>query len=216
MVVDPVCGMSLEPADAVGSTDSNGVRVYFCSESCQRRFLENPDAFAAPTSSSRPDHGHSCSMAETHAFSLANPTAVSVAIASGLMGSGILLIFYFGILALVSGWPFTIQQFGEYWPFIIALAFGFGIQVGLFIYLRRAVRAAASGKVMVATGAASGAAMVSCCTHYLVNLLPVLGATGLVSFVGQYQVELFWVGIVSNLAGIAYIGRRVLSFAHGA
>ena len=41
------------------------------------------------------------------------------------------------------------------------------------------------GKVMVATGTTSGAAMVSCCTHYLVNLLPVLGATGLVSFVGR-------------------------------
>jgi Cu+-exporting ATPase len=58
--------------------------------------------------------------------------------------------------------------------------------------------------------------MLSCCTHYLVNLLPVLGATGLVSFVGAYQVELFWFGIASNLAGIAYIGRRVVSFVHGA
>ena len=58
--------------------------------------------------------------------------------------------------------------------------------------------------------------MVACCTHYLVNLLPVLGATGLVSFVGAYQVELFWFGIASNLAGIAYIGQRVVSYAHGA
>ena len=75
---------------------------------------------------------------------------------------------------------------------------------------------AASGKVMAATGTTSGAAMVSCCTHYLVNVLPVLGATRLVSLVGQYQVELFWFGIASNLAGIAYIGRRVASYAHGA
>ena len=68
---------------------------------------------------------------------------------------------------------------------------------------------------MVATGTTSSVAMVSCCTHYLVNLLPVLGATGLMSIVGQYQIELFWFGIASNLAGIAYIGRRVVSLARG-
>jgi Cu+-exporting ATPase len=139
-----------------------------------------------------------------------------MAAGAGLTASAILLGFYFGALTLVSGWSFTVHQFGAYWPFLVALAIGFGIQVGLFSYLRRAVHAAGSAKVMVATGTTSGAAMVSCCTHYLVNLLPVLRATGLVSLVGQYQVELFWVGIASNLAGIGYIGRRVVSFAHGA
>jgi len=58
--------------------------------------------------------------------------------------------------------------------------------------------------------------MVSCCTHYLVNLLPVLGATGLVGFVGQYQAELFWFGIASNLAGVAYLGSRTYSIIKGA
>jgi Cu+-exporting ATPase len=139
-----------------------------------------------------------------------------MAAGAGLTATVILLSLYFGVLTLVSGWSFTVQQFGAYSSFLVALAIGFGIQVGLFLYLRRAVEAAGSAKVMVATGTTSGAAMVSCCTHYLVNLLPVLGATGLISFVGQYQVELFWFGIASNLAGIGYIGRRVVSFAHGA
>jgi Cu+-exporting ATPase len=139
-----------------------------------------------------------------------------MAAGAGVTATVILLSFYFGTLTLVSGWSFTVLQFGAYWPLLVALAIGFGIQVVLFFYLRRAVHASGSAKVMVATGTASGAAMVSCCTHYLVNLLPVLGATGLVSFVGQYQVELFWFGIASNLAGIGYIGRRIVSFAHGA
>jgi Cu+-exporting ATPase len=139
-----------------------------------------------------------------------------MAAGAGVTATVILLSFYLGALTLVSGWSFTVQQFGAYWPFLAALAIGFGIQVGLFSYLRRAVHAVGTAKVMVATGTTSGAAMVSCCTHYLANLLPVLGATGLVSFVGQYQVELFWFGIASNLAGIGYIGRRVISFAHGA
>lgn len=127
-----------------------------------------------------------------------------------------MLAVYFGVLTLVSGWSFTVQQFGDFWPYVVALAAGFGIQVGLFRYLRRTVHAAPSNKVMVATGTTSSAAMVSCCTHYLANLLPVLGATGLASFVGQYQVELFWFGIAANLAGMAYMIHRLISFTHGA
>lgn len=159
---------------------------------------------------------NSCPLAGGPASPRVTPAALGVPVGAGLTATAILLSFYFGVLTLVSGWSFTVRQFGAYWPFLVALAIGFGVQVGLFSYLRRAVHAAASRKVMVATGTTSGAAMVSCCTHYLVNLLPVLGATGLVSFVGQYQVGLFWFGIASNLAGIGYIGRRVVSFAQAA
>ncbi len=134
---------------------------------------------------------------------------------SGALAVGALLALYFGLLTPLSGWQFTLEQFAVYWPFIVALALGFGIQVGLFVYLRRAIHDMHSGRVVAATGATSGAAMVSCCSHYLVNLLPALGATGLVSFVGQYQVELYWLGLAFNLAGIAYIGRRVFAFSRG-
>ena len=215
MVVDPVCGMALEPVAAVASADFEGGRVYFCSNSCQRRFLENPAEYRTLAPSSQVDDDQSCSADARHVYLTLNPSALSIAVATALTATMILLTFYFGVLSLVSGWSFTVQQFSAFWPFIVALAFGFGIQVGLFFFLRRAVHAAGSGKVMVATGATSGAAMVSCCTHYLVNLLPVLGATGFMSFVGQYQIELFWFGIASNLVGIAYIGRRVASLAHG-
>ena len=75
---------------------------------------------------------------------------------------------------------------------------------------RRLVGAGSHTGTMVATsGTASTAAMVSCCAHYLVNVAPVLGATGLVAFASQFQVELFWFGLLFNLAGIAYIGAKV-------
>ena len=161
--------------------------------------------------------GHSHSAGHMHGHVHAwNPRASIVAGGSGVLVSAIMLSFYFGALTLVSGWDFTVQQFIEFWPFIVALAVGFGIQVGLFVYLRRAVHSAASGKVVAATGTTSGVAMVSCCSHYLVNLLPALGATGLVSLIGQYQTELFWFGIAANLAGIGYIGSRLVSFARAA
>jgi Cu+-exporting ATPase len=52
--------------------------------------------------------------------------------------------------------------------------------------------------------------MLSCCAHYVANVAPVLGATGLVAFAAQFQVELFWVGLLFNLAGIVYIGHKLL------
>ena len=62
---------------------------------------------------------------------------------------------------------------------------------------------------MAASGTTSSAAMISCCAHYLVNIAPVLGATGLVTFATQYQVEFFWVGLAFNAAGVAYIGSKL-------
>jgi YHS domain-containing protein len=217
MVIDPVCRMTIDPAAAAARELFEGKPVYFCSEGCRHRFLANPAAYTATVAAPEPGgEPQCCSVSAGHDLRRLSPRVLGVAAGAGVLASAILLSLYFGALTLVSGWQYTVEQFGDWWPFIVALATGFGIQVGLFVYLRRALHGAASGKVLVATGTTSGAAMAACCTHYLVNLLPVLGATGLVSFVGAYQVELFWFGIASNLAGIAYIGRRVVSFARGA
>jgi Cu+-exporting ATPase len=47
-VVDPVCGMTIDPADAVGHHDHKGQRYYFCAESCLERFRGNPEQFLNP------------------------------------------------------------------------------------------------------------------------------------------------------------------------
>ena len=47
-VVDPVCGMTIAPADAVGRVDHEGRTYYFCSKGCLERFRANPDAFVEP------------------------------------------------------------------------------------------------------------------------------------------------------------------------
>lgn len=130
--------------------------------------------------------------------------------AGAVAGVG-LLAAYFLVLTLVSGWGFAWSQFGDFWYFVVALAAGFGTQIGLYAYLKQVTRHAnASGKVVAVSGATSTGAMISCCTHYLANVLPVLGATGVVALVAQYQVELFWVGLAFNLAGLLYIGRKAL------
>ena len=128
----------------------------------------------------------------------------------GLLAFALLIGAYFGALALVSGWNFTFSQFSEFWYYVLPLAAGFGVQVALYVRLREILHASADTRaVMAASGTTSTAAMISCCAHYLVNVAPVLGATGLVTFATQYQVEFFRAGLAFNAAGIAYIGNRL-------
>lgn len=128
----------------------------------------------------------------------------------GILASGLLLALYFGVLTLVSGWKFTVSQFYEFWYYIVPLGAGFGLQVALYLQLRQLLHQSKDTRaVMAASGTTSTAAMISCCAHYLVNIAPVLGATGLVTFATQYQVEFFWAGLAFNAAGIAYIGNRL-------
>ncbi|MEK7816257.1 MAG: YHS domain-containing protein [Pseudomonadota bacterium] len=221
MVTDPVCKMSLAPEAAAAKVEYAGRVFYFCSLSCHAAFTANPAAYAGAGEATAPQAtGGNREACATHATGAAPdlrraPLAKSTGF--GALAALALLGLYLSVLTLVSGWSFTTDQFSQYWYFIVALALGFGVQVGLYVHLRSAVHQAhGSGKVVAVSGATSGAAMVSCCTHYLVNLLPALGATGLVTLVGQYQVQLFWVGLAANLLGIAYVGRRLMLFAKGA
>jgi Cu+-exporting ATPase len=43
--IDPVCGMTVNPETAVGSSEYHGKTYYFCSQSCLRKFQADPDAF---------------------------------------------------------------------------------------------------------------------------------------------------------------------------
>ncbi|MGI9075431.1 MAG: heavy metal translocating P-type ATPase [Bryobacteraceae bacterium] len=58
--IDPVCGMSITAADAIGSVEHSGRKYYFCSQSCLEKFRAHPEDFvktkAAPQSSGALKH----------------------------------------------------------------------------------------------------------------------------------------------------------------
>jgi len=139
------------------------------------------------------------------------PNSATKSVLYGVLASAILLGVYFAILTLVSGWDFAQNQFSAFWYFIVSLAMGFGIQISLYQYIKNLIHnGGGMGKVVGVSGTTSTAAMISCCAHYLANLVPILGVTGLVTFVAQYQIELFWVGLAFNIFGIGYIGSRII------
>lgn len=137
---------------------------------------------------------------------------LGLSLRNGIIASTILLLLYITIVSLVSGWDFTLDQFSKFWYYILSLALGFGIQVSLYSYLKNAIKNNVSLKVLAVSGTTSTAAMISCCAHYLVNLLPLLGTVGIITLISSYQVQFFWVGIAFNLFGILYMTNRVLKF----
>ena len=52
-VLDPVCGMTISPADSVGEIEHRGHTYYFCNRSCLDRFKASPDEFVGPGAASR-------------------------------------------------------------------------------------------------------------------------------------------------------------------
>lgn len=126
-----------------------------------------------------------------------------------------LLLVYIGVVTAVSGWKFAQDQFRDYWYFLVSLAGGFGVQVGLYSYLKQLVTnggMAVESKVMATTGTTSTLTMISCCAHYLANIVPILGIAGALSIIAQYQVEFFWVGLAFNVLGIVFISNKIVTY----
>jgi P-type Cu+ transporter len=52
-MVDPVCGMAVQPESAVAAWEHGGHVYYFCSVGCMERFREDPERFLSIEPSER-------------------------------------------------------------------------------------------------------------------------------------------------------------------
>jgi Cu+-exporting ATPase len=52
--LDPICGMTVDPAHAAGSHVYKGTTFYFCSTHCLRKFQADPERYLAPAPASTP------------------------------------------------------------------------------------------------------------------------------------------------------------------
>jgi len=67
----------------------------------------------------------------------------------------------------------------------------------------------------VASGGISAISMILCCSHYLLNILPFLGAVAGISgltVLSQYTLQFLIIGVISNIAGIGVIYYQVNEF----
>lgn len=140
--------------------------------------------------------------------------SLRVPVLAGLGAGFLLVLFYLAIIGLSSrSWSHLVEQFSQDAFFIVALAIGFGTQVGLFTSIKKGmpqVKGAGSPTALASTGTAmSTTSMVACCLHHLSDVLPFLGLSGAAVFLTEYKVPLILVGIGSNLVGIVLMVRII-------
>lgn len=131
-------------------------------------------------------------------------------VAAGIIGAAALLVVYLGIITIAQGLDHAIEQMAADAVFVGLIALGFGTQISLFVELRAVDRHhRASAAVTAAGTGTSAAAMLACCAHHLVDLLPLVGLSAAAVFLNAYKTPLFLVGIAMNVVGIVVIARRL-------
>ena len=122
--------------------------------------------------------------------------------------SAILLVIIINLIVLyLLNFPsMATEIIKKYFILLILLIGGFGLQVGLFTYYHSLN--AISCSTTVASGGVSGVSMILCCSHYLLNILPFLGAIigiSALTKLSNYTIYFLLLGIASNIFGIGVI-----------
>ena len=120
----------------------------------------------------------------------------------GLIAGLGLIFFYLGVVSLFQGFDFALLNLRSLWYLIFPLAIGFGTQIGLFFSIKHTAQLTG---IVAGTGTVSGGSMVACCSHFLLQIIPIVGASGLALFLAQYQRWFLGFGILSNVAGIGFM-----------
>jgi YHS domain-containing protein len=191
MIRDPVCGMQIQEADAYAVRHIGDVDAALCSAACTAQFDAAPQRYLQ-----QPDHPSPAR--QVNRAPLLRPLTAG---ALAMLG---LLIFYLAMITLAQGWAHASAQLLDDRNFIAAIVLGFGMQVGLYTYLRGLHAHSAAGGVAASTGT-STAAMLACCAHHLADVLPIVGVAGAAVFLNTYKTPLLWLSIAMNLAGVAYL-----------
>lgn len=124
----------------------------------------------------------------------------------GILSSlGILAFYFLTMRTLAGSWDAAFSQFEKLWFYMIPLSIGFGIQVGLYVSLKNALKKRSSNKVMMANTTTSTVGMIACCAHHLTDVLPILGLSAVSIFLVKFQTPILVLGIISNLIGIKYL-----------
>src|SRR3989344_1613974 len=121
-----------------------------------------------------------------------------------LAGIG-LLMFYLSVVSFFQGIEFAFLNLRSLWYLIFPLVIGFGTQIGLYTSIKHTAQMTGT---VAATGTISGGSMIACCSHFLLQMIPLVGISGLSLFIVKYQAWFLIIGILSNIFGIAVMLRH--------
>ena len=125
----------------------------------------------------------------------------------GILAGLSLFSLYVILMTLLNSFQGMIEQFKQLWYYMIPLVIGFGVQIGLFTFIRGSIQ---TQSTLVATsGGISTVSMIACCAHHLTDVVPILGITAITLFLAKYQVYFLVIGIISNVMGIFIMLRMM-------
>ena len=132
------------------------------------------------------------------------PLSIRKHVVIGVSAGFLLLIVYVGIITLAQGASHVLEQTGKLWFWLAILAAGFGVQAGLFSFIRQVLkeRRKQATASLAASGGVSAGSMVACCAHHLGDVLPLIGVVGLTAFLVKFQTYFIILGVLSNVVGI--------------
>ena len=124
----------------------------------------------------------------------------------GILSILVVLTLNFLVLYLLDFPLMAVEIIGKYWYLLFLLIGGFGLQISLFTYFNGLDKISCSTTAI--SGTVSGTSMILCCSHYLLNLLPFLGAfigISALTKLSDYTLHFLLLGIVSNIFGVGII-----------
>lgn len=142
-----------------------------------------------------------------------NPSIPVRPIAAGVAATIWLTSLYIGIVGIAQGLDHAVELMVGDWYFVVPIVMGFGIQVGLFVYVRFRLHlqgSIRSTKTLAGAGTGtSTVSMVACCAHHLTDVLPIIGLSGAALFLNDYRGPLMSLGILTNAVGITMMVRLI-------
>lgn len=100
----------------------------------------------------------------------------------------------------------AILQLKKYLLLLILLVLGFGVQIGLYTYLK--YKSAICSITTMTGGGISSISMILCCSHYIVNFLPFISLS-FATFLTRYTLYILLFGIISNIIGILIMINKI-------
>lgn len=127
----------------------------------------------------------------------------------GIVSGALLLLLYFLVMFVTkNSFSSAINQLEALKFWVIPLVATFGVQVGLFVYVKDCGKQV--GSTTTATGATtSSVAMIACCAHHVTDILPIVGLSLVATALSRYQEWFLALGVLSNITGIIIMIREI-------
>lgn len=121
---------------------------------------------------------------------------------TGLSGSFFLTTLYTLLLILIGGVDHAVSFITELWLWLAFIITGFGVQLGLYFFIRQKMRSRKVSPGVKTTMGVSTGSMILCCIHLAVDLLPFAGLSAIALSLTSYQTSFLLLGVLSNITGV--------------